>query len=122
MGDLMTADGPENRTDFMGAIDGSTPDGSIIGVGPVADFTTSGILMPPTTPADADRRPLSRKEWMEEFFNTTSNPAGHGFSRGNIDNDFACYSFEPKSDIPIKVIVLDDTQLFDVFNILAADF
>lgn len=114
MGDLMTADGPENRTDFMGAIDGSTPDGSIIGVGPVADFTTNGILIPPTTPADADRRPLSRKEWMEEFFNTTSNPAGHGFSRDNIDNDFACYSFEPKSDIPIKVIVLDDTQLFDV--------
>jgi hypothetical protein len=24
--------------------------------------------------------------------------------------DFACYSFEPKSSLPIKVIVLDDTQ------------
>ena len=24
-------------------------------------------------------------------------------------SDFACYSFVPKSDIPIKVIVLDDT-------------
>ncbi|MFA6009621.1 MAG: TIGR03768 family metallophosphoesterase [Desulfobacteraceae bacterium] len=116
MGDLFAADGPENRTDFMGAIDGSTPDGSIIGVGPVADFTTDGILTLPTTPADADRRPLSRTEWMKEFFNTTSNPVGHGFSQDNIDNDFACYSFEPKSDIPIKVIVLDDTQLFDVAN------
>ncbi|GAB6143407.1 hypothetical protein JCM12294_08450 [Desulfocicer niacini] len=26
---------------------------------------------------------------------------------------FACYSFEPKSDVPLKVIVLDDTQRED---------
>jgi hypothetical protein len=46
---------------------------------------------------------------MNEFFSTTSKPVGHGFSRINIDGDFACYSFVPKSDIPIKIIVLDDT-------------
>jgi hypothetical protein len=46
---------------------------------------------------------------MQEFFNTTSKPAGHGFTQSNLDNDFACYSFVPKSDIPIKFIVLDDT-------------
>lgn len=116
MGDLF-ADGPDARTDFMGSIDGSTPDGDIIGVGPVADFTTNGILTPPTArAADANRRPLSRSEFMNEFFNTTSNPVGHGFSETNVTNDFASYSFEPKPDMPIKVIVLDDTQLFDVAN------
>ena len=47
---------------------------------------------------------------MREFFTTTSIPVGHGFTRSNIDNDFACYTFEPKSDMPIKVIVLDDTD------------
>ena len=47
---------------------------------------------------------------MNEFFKSSSTPVGHGFSQENIDNDFACYSFEPKSNVPIKMIVLDDTQ------------
>jgi hypothetical protein len=42
---------------------------------------------------------------------TSSNPVGHGFTQTNVDNDFACYSLEPRSNIPIKVIVLDDTQM-----------
>ncbi len=42
-------------------------------------------------------------------FHTTSNPVGHGFTQANLDQDSACYSFVPKSDIPIKFIVLDDT-------------
>jgi hypothetical protein len=50
------------------------------------------------------------KDWMREFFDTSSNPVGHGFTQTNIDNDFASYSFEPKSNIPIKIIMLDDTQ------------
>jgi len=47
---------------------------------------------------------------MSEFFNTTSSPNGHGFSRNDAATGFACYTFEPKSGIPIRVIVLDDTQ------------
>jgi hypothetical protein len=47
---------------------------------------------------------------MNEFFNTTSEPVGHGFSQANITNDFACYSFAPKTNLPIKVIVFDDTM------------
>ncbi len=53
---------------------------------------------------------------MNEFFKTSSRPFGHGFSQANIDNDFACYSFEPKSNLPLKVIVLDDTQRNDDVN------
>jgi metallophosphoesterase (TIGR03768 family) len=90
---------------YMGVIDGSTPYGDIVGAGPVVTFNN-----PPKVVADADRRSLLRTEWIGEFFTTTSNPVGHGFTQGNIDNGFACYSFVPKSDIPIKVIVLDDTQ------------
>jgi hypothetical protein len=63
--------------------------------------------------ADPNRRSLSRKEWMSEFFNTSSNPKGHGFNQADIAKGFACYTFEPKSDIPIKFIVLDDTQRDD---------
>ena len=99
-----------NETGFyMGVVDGSTPYGDIIKAGPEADFPN-----PPTVIADANRHSLataasSSQNWMREFFTTTSNPVGHGFSQTNVDNDFTSYSFQPKSDIPIKVIALDDT-------------
>ena len=46
---------------------------------------------------------------MSEFFNTKSFPKGHGFKQSNIENNSACYTFEPMKNMPIKVIVLDDT-------------
>ena len=49
---------------------------------------------------------------MQEFFNTTTAPRGHGLNLvdPSMGAGFACYSFVPKSDVPLKVIVLDDTQ------------
>ena len=91
-------------TYYMGTVDGSTPYGNIIGAGPVS--TTSAIKVA----ADPNRYSLNMKNWMREFFDTSSNPVGHGFTQTNIDKDFASYSFEPKSNIPIKIIMLDDTQ------------
>jgi metallophosphoesterase (TIGR03768 family) len=91
---------------YNGSVDGRTPYGDIIGVGDTSNFLTP----PQVLAADANRRSLWRDEWMNEFFNTTSTPVGHGFSQSNVSTGFACYSFEPKADIPIKVIVLDDTQ------------
>jgi len=101
---------------YMGVVDGSTPYGDIIKAGPQENFS-----VPPTVVADPDRRSLvtlgpngsagsPSLNWMKEFFNTSSSPVGHGFTQANIDNDFASYSFQPKSDIPIKIIVLDDTS------------
>jgi metallophosphoesterase (TIGR03768 family) len=95
----------EGHTYYMGVLDGSTPYGDIKYAGPVTDFKS-----PPTVAADPDRRSLLRTEWMKEFFTTSSNPAGHGFNLADANNGFACYSFLPKSAIPTKVIVLDDTQ------------
>jgi metallophosphoesterase (TIGR03768 family) len=97
---------------YMGVVDGSTFYGDIIKAGAVTDFLT-----PPTVVADANRRSLSTgsnttQNWIREFFNTASSPVGHGFSQANAnstDTTAACYSFVPKSNIPIKVIVLDDT-------------
>lgn len=104
---------------YQGVIDGTTPDGVVIKSGAVANFST-----PPKVVADPDRRPLRRAEWIREFFNTTTSPKGHGFdlvsSNPNFHlvpeserDGFACYSFTPKSDVPLKVIVLDDTQRED---------
>jgi metallophosphoesterase (TIGR03768 family) len=99
----------ESTGAYMGVVDGSTIYGNIIGDGLTAD-----VIPPPTVIADANRRSLTSptsttQNWMAEFFNTTSNPVGHGFTQANLDQGLACYSFVPKSDIPIKFIVLDDT-------------
>ncbi len=94
---------------YMGVVDGSDPYGAVIKSGPEGDFT-----IPPMVAPDASRHSLSTLQstsrgWMNEFFQTSSGPVGHGFTQANLDNDFACYSFEPKAGIPIKIIVLDDT-------------
>jgi metallophosphoesterase (TIGR03768 family) len=92
---------------YPGVLDGSTPTGTIKGAGMV-----SAVGAAPTVTADPNRRPLLRDEWIQEFFNTTSTPAGHGLNLVDsaMGSGFACYSFLPKSDVPLKIIVLDDTQ------------
>jgi metallophosphoesterase (TIGR03768 family) len=94
-------------THYMGTVDGSTPYGNIIGAGLVGNFSN-----PPKVAADPNRYSLNMKDWMREFFDTSSNPVGHGFNLvdPSLGSDFACYSFVPKSNIPIKIIMLDDTQ------------
>jgi len=94
---------------YMGAVDGTTPYGNIIGAGLVADFPTA-----PTVIADATRHSMSTPastthDWMAEFFKTSTLPIGHGFTEANLASGMACYSVVPKSDIPIKFIMLDDT-------------
>jgi metallophosphoesterase (TIGR03768 family) len=109
LGDIFgDPDGINKRDYYMGALDGATPNGAIVGAGPVGDFAS-----PPKVKADPNRRSLRRTEWLGEFFKTSSQPIGHGFTRANIDEDFACYSFRPNAALPIKVIVLDDTQADD---------
>ena len=101
---------PDTPKYYMGVIDGSTPYGAIIKAGAVTneEFNEGA----PSVAADPNRRSLSRTEWIQEFFNTSSYPVGHGLNLvdPNQTSGFACYSFLPKSDIPLKVIVLDDTQ------------
>jgi len=97
---------------YMGVIDGSTPTGVIIKAGKVGD---QGFTSPPIIAADSNRRSLTQPQWRQEFFNTSSSPAGHGFNLvpPGQEDGFACYSFVPKSAMPIKVIMLDNTQRED---------
>jgi metallophosphoesterase (TIGR03768 family) len=108
-GDVLTNPKTINNHDYyMGVLDGSTPYGDIKYAGPITDFKS-----PPKVVPDPFRRSLSRTQWMNEFFTTSTNPVGHGFNLTDAKHGFACYSFVPKSTIPIKVIVLDDTQRED---------
>ena len=95
----------DSRNYYVGVIDGSTPYGDIKHAGPVGDFNN-----PPKVAADPDRRSLLKNGWLQEFFNTSSTPVGHGFNPADDEEGFACYSFVPKPNVPLKVIVLDDTQ------------
>lgn len=109
MGDPLVNPANITKSDYyMGVLDGSTPYGDVIDAGLVADFKS-----PPKVVADPDRRSLLKTEWMKEFFKTSTNPVGHGFNMADANKGFACYSFVPKSNVPIKVIVLDDTQKED---------
>ena len=98
--------GIKSRGFYMGSVDGRTVNGDIYGAGNATKFKTP----PKVLAADSNRRALSTGEWMGEFFNTSSSPKGHGFNQSGVQVGFASYSFEPKSDIPLKVIVLDNTQ------------
>jgi hypothetical protein len=94
---------------YVGVADGTTPYGDVIKGGPTNLFAT-----PPTVVADKNRHSLttvasSSKNYMNEFFNTASFPMGHGFNRTNTGSASACYTFEPMKNMPIKIIVLDDT-------------
>ncbi len=97
----------KGRGFLMGVVDGSTEYGDIINVGPV----TPGQPLPRVA-ADPNRRALSISQWMGEFLKSTSKPAGHGFTQEMIDGTAlaGCYTFNPKADVPIKVIVIDDTD------------
>ncbi len=96
---------------YSGVIDGSDPLGAVILSGPMENYDTR-----PTVASDRNRRSLSTTKsssqaWIREFFHTTSKPRGHGFNLVDrtMGKDFACYSFVPKANIPIKIIVMDDT-------------
>ncbi len=98
----------KERSDYMGVLDGATADGAIVKAGPIGQYSS-----PPTVTADSARYAVTKTQWMQEFFHTATTPVGHGFNLvdpSKIEKGFACYSFVPKSDIPLKIIVLDDTQ------------
>lgn len=108
-----TLTGIVGNTFYMGVIDGASPYGAIRYAGKKEDFASA-----PRVAADPDRRALLRGEWIAEFFNTTTLPKGHGFdlvpeALRRSEDGFACYSFVPKAGIPLKVIVLDNTQRED---------
>lgn len=87
---------------YGGIIDGTTKDGKIIGSGISNgnDANTHKIV------PNVDRQFIDSKAFVDMF------PSGHGLKSSTSD-PLACYTFEPKSNVPVKVIVLDDTAKQD---------
>lgn len=58
---------------------------------------------------DANRRPLSRLETIAEYFNSTGEPRGHGYTTWNLNTGNAYYAFDRG---PIRAVVLDTVNPF----------
>jgi metallophosphoesterase (TIGR03767 family) len=56
---------------------------------------------------DPARKNLSRKQVIEEYFSTTSSPAGHGYTAANRTNGTAYYTFDQG---PFRFISLDSVN------------
>jgi hypothetical protein len=70
-----------------------------------ADQRTAAPAVVRLVPSDADRRPLTRVEYMQEHLQTTGTPVGHGFGPENIASAHAWYAFAPAPGV--RFIVLD---------------
>lgn len=95
---------------YVGVVDGATPYGEVIQCGPTNLYETT-----PTVAADTNRHTLtddlsSPTNFIHEFFISSSLPTGHGFNPTNSGSTAACYTFEPLTNMPIRVIVFDDTS------------
>ncbi len=95
---------------YMGTINGASEYGDIINAGSVGAF-----INPPFNPANLNRRSLTKKEWISEFFNTNSLPKGHGFNLvephyAREEPGFSCYSFLPNPKVPLRMVILDNVQ------------
>jgi metallophosphoesterase (TIGR03767 family) len=55
--------------------------------------------------ADHDRRLLTLRQTVEEHFNTTGTPVGHGYTQANVTAGTAYYTFDPTPEV--HCIVLD---------------
>lgn len=85
------------------------------GANPCEEFETlqtnpQSLVAPPAfavTP-DADRRIITRRQYIEEHFRTTGTPRGHGFPRESRESGLAYYVID---DYPgIRMIMLDTTN------------
>lgn len=81
---------------YPGIIDVSDQFGQIIGDG--LNFTEADKIA-----ANSTRSFMNSKVLADDF------PGGHGISEDLSEAPTACYSFEPKANVPLRVIVLDDT-------------
>ncbi len=71
--------------------------------------------------ADADRHYISSRMFIEEHFETTTTPVGHGFTETNRQNGTTYYAATPKAGTPVRLIVMDTVAPNPPFG-LPADF
>ena len=83
----------------IGAPRGANPCDQFGGLGEVPTGADARVVRP-----DAQRRYISRRQWIARHLDTTGTPVGHGFTKDNVDRNIAYYA----SDVgPLRFITLD---------------
>ncbi|MGE5628611.1 MAG: TIGR03768 family metallophosphoesterase [Solirubrobacterales bacterium] len=87
---------------YGGIIDGTTKYGKIIGAG----ISNGNDAQTHKITPNPDREFIDSKAFVDMY------TSEHGLKSGTSD-PIACYTFEPKVNVPVRVIVLDDTAKQD---------
>ncbi len=89
--------------------DGASPDAAIVTTG--------------TTPADPDRRLMTKAETLQKFYDAPGFPIGHGLDPEIMAKGWGYYSTYPIPDRPIRLISLDtNSGQFSEANMTAEQF
>lgn len=59
---------------------------------------------------DANRRHLTRGEWVATHFGGKTKPYGHGFTEKNLRDDTAYWATDPVPGMPLRLIALNTTS------------
>jgi metallophosphoesterase (TIGR03768 family) len=94
---------------YVGVVDGATPYGDVVKGGPAAAFPAPPVIIPDPSRHSVVTPDSLTATFTGECFNSSTLPAGHGFDPAQSGGTSACYTFEPVANLPLKVIVLDDT-------------
>ena len=88
------------------------------GADPLADidaFTEAPqrLLLGPAREVEPDggRRSVGRRDFVEAHLQTGAHPAGHGFSRWNLDSETAYGFYDLDGPVPVRVVLLDTTNM-----------
>jgi len=101
--------GAEGTGQYVGVIDASTEFGDVVKFG-----LTNDIASPPPVAADPRRHMTDTdltwpRNFVNEFTNSISNPHGHGFKLTQSNSLAGCYWYNPVTNMPIRMVVLDNT-------------
>jgi metallophosphoesterase (TIGR03767 family) len=90
----LVATGPLKVTDFPPGIDPTTLVAAVLAgdTAALAALLTAGPVK--LVKSDHNRRQLTHKQVVEEYFNTITAPVGHGYTADNRANNTAYYSFD----------------------------
>jgi metallophosphoesterase (TIGR03767 family) len=72
--------------------------------------------------ADKNRKMLTRKQVVEQYFTTTGTPVGHGYTTANTTNGTAFYSFDPTPQVHCISMDTCDTNGYDTGSLNTAQF
>ena len=100
-------DPPQNKMDPVGALSPAIILGSQEPANPETLRLPILALEAGSIVPDPDRYFINRAAFIEEHFDTTTQPIGHGFTEENRESKLTRYTVRPDELAPVRIIVMD---------------